>query len=96
MKRSRRPKLDDELVRRLKMLDDELARKQARLDDKSARRRERLDDESARKWLKKHPPKKAPKPNSKARRRERWQILRQKQTQERQALARPLLTSVEW
>jgi hypothetical protein len=58
-------------------------------------RRDRLDDDLARKWLAKHAPKQASKPNQKPQRLERWQIRRQEQQQDWRALAKPLLKGVE-
>jgi hypothetical protein len=57
-------------------------------------RRDRLDDAHARKWLAKHAPKPPPKAKSKLQRRERWQLSRQEEQQERRALAKPLLKGV--
>ncbi len=57
-------------------------------------RREELDDDLARKWLAKHAPKQALR-SEKRQPLERWQMFRQQQKQERQALAKPLLKGVE-
>jgi hypothetical protein len=57
-------------------------------------RRKRLDEKLVRKWLKNHAPKQVSKPHQKPQRLERWQILRQQQKRERQALAKPLLKGV--
>jgi hypothetical protein len=57
-------------------------------------RRDKLDHDQARKWLAAHAPKQASKPKPKPKRRERWQMRKQEQTQERRALATPLLKGV--
>jgi len=61
---------------------------------KLIREREKFDNKIGGKWLKKHAPKQLSKPIQRQPL-ERWQIHREKQKQERQMLARPLLTSVE-
>jgi hypothetical protein len=57
------------------------------------RQRDRLDDDLSRKWLAKHAPQQASKP--KLQRREKWEMRREEQKQERRALATPLLKGVE-
>jgi hypothetical protein len=66
-----------------------------RQDDELIREREIRDDKLGRWWLKKHAPMRALEPTPKPKRHEQWQIRRQEQKQERQALARPLLRGVE-
>jgi hypothetical protein len=54
--------------------------------------RDKLAHDLARDWLDKHEPKQAARPEPK--RRERWQVRKQQQMQERRALAHPLLKGV--